>query len=269
MKIITDIPPLNACRGCALVPTMGALHEGHRTLVRLAAEQGLPVVVSIYVNPTQFAPHEDLDSYPRNLDHDLECVAADGAAVAFVPSDAVMYPESDAATAPAIPVVGSTPGLEDGFRPHFFAGVCRVVARLFDLVQPGIAVFGEKDWQQLKVIEAMVRGLPERWPGLRIQSGPTVREADGLAMSSRNAYLDAAQRHRAAAIFTGLSAACGLSVAEGEAVMQQTLCDADLAVDYAVIRDSESLGPVTAGRSRRGLVAATLDGTRLIDNMAV
>ena len=268
MQIITDIPPLEAYWGCAFVPTMGALHEGHRSLIRLASAQGRPVLVSIFVNPTQFAPHEDLVSYPRSLESDLESVAAEGAVAAFVPGEDGVYPEPDSIVPPPVPGVGTTPSLEDACRPHFFAGVCGVVARLFDVVRPSVAVFGEKDWQQLKVIEAMARSGSPRWGDLRILAGPTVREDDGLAMSSRNTYLDEDQRHRALALFRGLSAARGLSVVEAEAVMQQELSDSLLEIDYAVVRDAETLGPA-CDQPRRGLIAATLDGTRLIDNMPV
>ncbi len=268
MQIITDIPPLEAHWGCAFVPTMGALHDGHRSLIRLAAAQGRPVLVSIFVNPAQFAAHEDLGSYPRTLERDLECAAGDGATAVFVPDVDVVYPQSEPLAAIPLPNVGSEPALEDAFRPHFFAGVCGVVARLFDLVRPSVAVFGEKDWQQLKVIEAMVRSEPPRWGDIQILSGATVREDDGLAMSSRNIYLDEEQRHRALALFRALSVSQGLSVVEAEALMQQELSKSLLEIDYAVVRDAKTLGPVCDG-PRRGLIAATLDGIRLIDNMPV
>jgi len=163
-----------------------------------------------------------------------------------------------------LPEVARLPGLEDAHRPHFFTGVCTVVARLFDLVRPRETFFGEKDWQQLQVVRAMAASHRDRWPELEVTAGETIRTSDGLALSSRNAYLDDAQRHRALA----LSAALG-QAGEGEEVMRAMLVAASFNVDYAVIRDAETLLEPVAGRSRRALVAATLDGTRLIDNAAV
>ncbi len=244
---------------------MGALHEGHLSLIRQGTQMGAPVVVSIFVNPTQFAPHEDFDQYPRPLDRDLDMAAKAGAAAVFVPAAECVYPPDVPVAAPSLPPVATTPGLEDGHRPHFFTGVCAVVARLFDLVRPAKAIFGEKDWQQLQVIRAMVAADPSRFP-LQIDSGPTLREADGLAMSSRNAYLDPAQRDQALALSRALGLAQGLDPIAAEAAMMACLVDAGLTVDYAVVRDAVSLGPPSADRPSRALIAASLGSIRLIDN---
>ncbi len=222
------------------------------------------MVISVFVNPTQFAPGEDLATYPRTLAHDLEVSAAAGAVAAFVPGVETMYPPNMDLWVPSLPEVATTPGLEDASRPHFFTGVCQVVARLFDLTRPSMAWFGEKDWQQLQVVRAMVGEHQDRWPDLEIHAGETVREPDGLAMSSRNAYLDQSARPRALALGAALQVATS-----GEPAMRRVLLEADLDVDYAVIRDAETLQSPQAGRPRRALVAATLDGTRLIDNAAV
>ncbi len=264
MHIVRDIQALDAFPGAALVPTMGALHEGHRSLTRMAVASGRPTVVSIFVNPAQFAPGEDLDTYPRTLERDIAQCAADGAHAVFAPSTAAVYPPGEPPWTPPLPAVATDPGLEDGHRPHFFAGVCTVVARLFDIVRPTEAFFGEKDWQQLRVVTDLVETHRDRWPGLSVAAGPTIREEDGLAMSSRNVFLNASSRTRALALHRALSRAD-----EGEAAMRRVLEASGLEVDYAVVRDAETLGPPVAGRDRRALIAATLDGTRLIDNAAV
>ncbi len=262
--IVRDMSELSRFYGAALVPTMGALHEGHRSLIRSAVATGRPVLVSIFVNPTQFAPGEDFDAYPRTLQQDLAVCQADGAAAAFAPDTSQVYPVGEALWMPPLPPSATDPGLEDAHRPHFFAGVCQVVARLFDITRPAEAFFGEKDWQQLQVVSAMAAAHQDRWQGLTITPGPTVREDDGLAMSSRNAYLSAADRRRALALHAALGRA-----RDGEAEMRAVLEAADLAIDYAVIRDAESLGPPAGDRPRRALIAASLNGTRLIDNASV
>jgi pantoate--beta-alanine ligase len=180
---------------------MGALHAGHAALIRqartLADARGCTVVATVFVNPTQFNEPTDFDAYPRTLDADLALCERSGAHAVLAPSPAVVYPPGDQTAVPTLPAVATQPGLEDAFRPGHFAGVCQVVARLFDMTCPAVAVFGEKDWQQLQVIRAMT--VAQRRP-IEIVAGPTVREPDGLAMSSRNARLDPAARKRAAGI---------------------------------------------------------------------
>src|ERR1700732_2290199 len=173
----------------ALVPTMGALHQGHLSLVRLARGRAGAVSVSVFVNPAQFAPTEDLASYPRNLDADLAALAGSGADLAWVPATETMYPAGFATQ--IVPGGPASVELEDKFRPHFFAGVATVVAKLFLQCRPDIAIFGEKDYQQLKVITALARDLDLP---IEILGAPIVREGDGLAMSSRTAYLSASER---------------------------------------------------------------------------
>ncbi|MDG1838244.1 MAG: pantoate--beta-alanine ligase [Phycisphaerales bacterium] len=269
MQILSDISSLASYKGCTLVPTMGAIHEGHRSLVRIAAAFDEPVVVSIFVNPKQFAPGEDLATYPRSLDRDLEMIAADGASAALVPPEDLMYPPDEPVWSPPLPSVASNPKLEDLHRPHFFSGVCTVVARLFDLIQPSTAILGEKDWQQLQVIRSMVQMNADRWPAIHIKSGPTIRESDGLAMSSRNAFLDPANRERAIALSSALAEAIKLPPVEAELTMQDKLFSADLDIDYAVVRDAQTLQAPQKGQPQRALIAATLNGTRLIDNAAM
>jgi len=262
--------------GGTLVPTMGALHAGHLSLIRRAALLTRPVVVSVFVNPTQFAAGEDLGAYPRRLDADCEAAAAAGADVLFAPPASVVYPAGEVVDAPPLPPVATRPGLEDARRPTHFAGVCQVVARLFDLVRPRFAVFGEKDYQQLLVVEAMVRGAAAggRWPDLEIVRTETVREADGLALSSRNEGLAPSERLRAVALSRALAAAAAIDAAAGptaaERALRLTLEAADLDVDYAVVRDAVTLAPLSDfARPARALVAARLGSVRLIDNSAV
>ena len=269
MQILSDTPSLVRYKGCTLVPTMGAVHEGHLSLVRIAAALDEPVVVSIFVNPKQFAPGEDLTTYPRSLDRDLEMIDAAGATAALVPQEDLIYPPGESVWSPPLPSVARDPKLEDLHRPHFFAGVCTVVARLFDLIQPRTAILGEKDWQQAQVIRSMVQTHASRWPALHIMSGPTIRESDGLAMSSRNAFLNPANRERAIALSAALSEAIKLPPIEAELTMQAKLFSADFDVDYAVVRDAQTLQAPLEGRPQRALIAATLDGTRLIDNAAM
>ncbi|MDP7087195.1 MAG: pantoate--beta-alanine ligase [Phycisphaerales bacterium] len=269
MHVITDITDLRPFTGAAFVPTMGALHEGHRVLIREAAASGLPVLVSIFVNPMQFAPHEDLDSYPRTLEQDLDAIREDGGAAVFVPSVETIYPPNETLWSPPLPTVATEPKLEDAHRPHFFGGVCAVVARLFDLTRPAVSFFGEKDWQQLKVIEAMASAHTDRWGAMQIVGVPTVREPDGLALSSRNVHLSDEDRRRGLSLCRALRAANDLSDAAAESAMMEILLDSDLVVDYAVVRDSGSLLQPQNDRSKRALIAATLDGVRLIDNAAV
>jgi pantoate--beta-alanine ligase len=272
MRIVRDdLEALAETTGGVLVPTMGALHDGHAALIRYAASiaAGRPVVVSIFVNPTQFGPNEDYERYPRDLEADASIIEASGGEVIFAPGVAAVYPPGADDTYDPLPDVATQPGLEDRWRPGHFNGVCLVVRRLFDLVRPAAAIFGEKDYQQLRVLDAMTReaGLP-----IEIIGRPTVREPSGLAMSSRNRYLGDAERDVAGAISRALQNADGQqSVEAAEQVMRETLRDVD-EMQYAVVRDAEMLMPVE-GSSRgcrlRGLVAARVGSARLIDNAPV
>jgi pantoate--beta-alanine ligase len=273
LRVAADLEPY---RGCALVPTMGALHAGHAALIAQAARAGLPVVATIFVNPTQFAPHEDFAAYPRTLQADLAAAEAAGAAAVFLPDEAQIYPHGLAAAAREaaawpVPRVAREPRLEDAARPTHFGGVCQVVARLFDLAMPAVAVFGEKDYQQLRVLTALVAEQRSRWPHLRIEAAPTVREPDGLAMSSRNRYLRAEQREQALGLVRALQmAASAQHPRTAEDLMRQTLDQHGLQTDYAVVRDAASLEPVEdLSRPSRALIAARLSTVRLIDNMAL
>jgi pantoate--beta-alanine ligase len=255
----------------ALVPTMGALHAGHLALVKLARRRARTVVVSIFVNPAQFAPNEDFGSYPRTWDADLAALEELKVDVVWAPGVPVMYPAGFAtAIAPAGP---ASAGLEDAFRPHFFGGVATVVAKLLLQVAPDFAIFGQKDFQQLKVVTAMARDLD--FP-IRIVGAPTVRERDGLAMSSRNAYLSTSERAAAPTLYRVLRGCAarvragqpiGATLAEGRAEIGR----AGFAVDYLEARNADTLAPVAglADGPVRLLVAARLGRTRLIDNIAV
>lgn len=252
------------------VPTMGALHVGHASLMdraRTEVGQSGAVVASIFVNPMQFAPGEDLDRYPRTLDADLELCAAHGVDVAFAPAVAEVYPGGD-------PQVTVEPGplagvLEGASRPTHFRGVLTVVAKLFGLVRPDVAVFGQKDYQQLTLIRRMVADL---CMGVDVVGAETVREPDGLALSSRNRYLDADQRRQALALSAALAAARSAAPAGGAAALaaaHAVLDDADgIDLDYLQLTDPE-LGPVPGAGSARMLVAARVGSTRLIDNTAL
>ena len=259
----------------ALVPTMGALHEGHLTLVREARARASAVAVSIFVNPTQFAPHEDLDAYPRQLAEDARLLEAEGVDLLWAPPVGEVYPAEFATT---VSVAGLGDGLCGAFRPGHFDGVATVVAKLFNQVQPDLALFGEKDWQQLAVIRRMARDLDLARPAAeRILGVPTVREADGLALSSRNRYLSAGDRERAAALPRAMREAAariedGANVTQALAALEEALLGGGFAsVDYAELADAESLAamPELDERPARLLVAARIGGTRLIDNMAV
>jgi pantoate--beta-alanine ligase len=277
--VIHDPADLAPFAGGAFVPTMGALHDGHLSLMRQARHHDGPVVASVFVNPTQFAPGEDFDAYPRGLDRDVELAGSAGCDVVYAPNAATMYPEGpDAAVAAAatfpLPEVAIRPRLEDGDRPRFFGGVCLVVTRLLRHVRPALAVFGEKDWQQLQVVTAMVAADPDL-SSIRIEPGSLVRDPDGLAMSSRNTRIPPELRELALGVPRALQCAHAAQHPQtAERLMQETLEAHELEVDYAVIRDPASLLPVSDfTRPTRALVAARLrwdgDSVRLIDNAAM
>jgi pantoate--beta-alanine ligase len=257
----------------ALVPTMGALHKGHLALVRQACRRADRVIVSIFVNPTQFGPSEDFASYPRGMAQDLAALAKLDVDVDLVwaPSVDVMYPEGFATH--VVPDGAALAGLEDKFRPHFFAGVATVVAKLFTQCRPDFAIFGEKDFQQLKVVTRMARDLdlPVRVVGI-----PTVREQDGLALSSRNAYLSRDERKVAPTLYRAL-AQCADRIASGGAIApalaegREVIEQVGFALDYLEARHAETLAPLASDAERpvRLLVAAKLGKTRLIDNLGV
>lgn len=251
----------------ALVPTMGALHDGHVSLMRHARPLADTLVVSIFVNPTQFAPGEDLDAYPRTFDADLEHCEAAGVDVVFAPTVDEMYPHGlDGAITVDPGPLGTI--LEGAERPTHFRGVLTVVSKLFGLVRPDVAVFGEKDYQQLTLIRLMAREL---CLGVEVVGCPTVRETDGLAMSSRNRYLTASERERAGAISAALRAGVDAGPDGSEAVLHaagKVLADAGIDPDYLVLT-SPDLGPAQPGRESRLLVAARVGRPRLLDNCAV
>jgi pantoate--beta-alanine ligase len=255
----------------ALVPTMGALHTGHLALVRLAKRRAKRVVVSIFVNPAQFAPHEDLATYPRTFAADLAALAALKVDLVWAPGVAVMYPQGFSTK--IVPGGPAAAGLEDAFRPHFFGGVATVVAKLFLQVAPDIAIFGQKDYQQLKVITAMAKDfdLP-----VKVIGAPTVREKDGLALSSRNAYLSAAERAAAPTLQRVLKEsaahlAAGKPIASALAEGRAAIERAGFMVDYLEARHAETLAPIASIKDGpvRLLVAAKIGKTRLIDNIGV
>lgn len=253
----------------ALVPTMGALHDGHISLMRAALERADRCVVSIFVNPRQFAPTEDLDKYPRQLEQDLARLAGAGVHLAFTPSVDEVYPEGFAAS---ISVGGPSAGLESTFRPAFFDGVATVVGKLLIMATPDVAIFGEKDYQQLCVVRKLCLDL--NLP-VEIVGSATVRDAEGLAMSSRNAYLSSAElkiaqnlnkllRKAAAALQAGTDERVAMAAA------RQEILDAGFdVVDYVEVRESLTLAPWQRNREGRVLVAAHLGKTRLIDNIEV
>jgi pantoate--beta-alanine ligase len=253
-----------------MVPTMGALHRGHLALIEAAQKQCDRVIVTLFVNPTQFAPTEDLSAYPRDEDADRRKLEALGVDVLFAPLTAEMYPGGFDLK---VTVGGPSVGLESGFRPNHFAGVATIVAKLLIAGTPDHAYFGEKDFQQLLVVKKLVRDL-----GLatEIIGRPTLREADGLALSSRNAYLSSEERASAPTLHTTLQdvakrISAGETVSDAIAIERATLVNAGFAVDYLEIRNAETLAPVTNIKTEplRLLVAAKLGKTRLIDNIAV
>ena len=255
----------------ALVPTMGALHDGHVSLVRMAKRRATKVIVSIFVNPAQFAPTEDFGSYPRTWQADLAKLAAEKVDLIWYPEVKAMYPDGFATrVAPEGP---ATVGLEDRFRPHFFGGVATVVCKLFTQCRPDLAIFGEKDFQQLRVVTRMAGDLDL---GVKVIGSKTVRERDGLAMSSRNAYLSPEQRRVAPELYRAMkqSAArlkAGEDLPSAMAGGADMIAAAGFALDYFEIRHAETLAPVASASDGplRILVAARLGATRLIDNIAI
>ena len=255
----------------ALVPTMGALHAGHLALVHAARRRAARTVVSIFVNPAQFAPHEDFASYPRSFDADLAALAELAVDQIWAPPVTAMYPPGFATR--IVPAGPAAVGLEDKFRPHFFAGVTTVVAKLLIQCAPDVALFGEKDYQQLKVVTRLARDLDLP---VRIIGVPTVRERDGLAKSSRNSYLSASERAAAPALYRVLKECAGKLAGgalparvldEGGAEIER----AGFTLDYLEARHAETLEPLAspADGPVRLLVAARIGKTRLIDNIAV
>ncbi len=260
----------NAGDKIVLVPTMGALHEGHLSLVKMAREAGDRTVVSIFVNPAQFAPNEDFGSYPRENAEDLQKLERLGVDLVFMPPREEIYPE-DFSTHVEVP--GLSEGLCGTSRPHFFGGVATVVAKLLNQCRPDVAIFGEKDFQQLLVIRRMARDLDT---GVEILGGPLIREEDGLAMSSRNAYLSPQERKKAPLIHQAIrELAEGLANGGNIARLRETatgrLVQAGFEIDYLEVCNAENLAPLTtlAGEPARVFIAAKLGKTRLIDNMAV
>ncbi len=279
LRVIRTLPKLRSAiaelrgRGetIALVPTMGALHAGHFSLVEIAQVRADRVIVSIFVNPAQFAPHEDLATYPRTFAADSAALAEMNADLIWAPDTATMYPD-DFATR-VVPEGPASVGLEDKFRPHFFSGVATVVAKLLIQCEPDFALFGEKDYQQLKVVTQMARDLGLK---TKIVGAPIIREVDGLALSSRNRYLSPHERAVAPALHRVLTE-CASAIAAGKPVGavlrhgRDTITKVGFVVDYLEARDAESLVPVGTSRSGkiRLLVAARIGGTRLIDNVGV
>lgn len=253
----------------ALVPTMGALHDGHVSLVRLAKRRAKKVVVSIFVNPTQFAAHEDLGSYPRTWKTDIAKLAAEGVDLVWHPDVPTMYPDGFATR--VVPEGPALAGLEDRFRPHFFGGVATVVTKLFTQVRPDFAFFGEKDYQQLKVVTRMARDLDL---GVKVVGGAIVRERDGLAMSSRNVYLSPEQRRAAPSLFRSLKDTskrmrAGEEFRSALAAGADAITKAGFIIDYLEARHAETLAPIASLKDGpvRLLVAAKIGTTRLIDNI--
>jgi len=278
-KIVRTIPALRRAldglrareASIALVPTMGALHDGHVSLVRMAKRRARRVVVSIFVNPTQFAPSEDFGSYPRTWRADVAKLAAENVDLIWNPDVKTMYPDGFATR--ILTEGPASAGLEDRFRPHFFGGVTTVVGKLFTQVRPDFAIFGEKDFQQLRVVTRMAADLDL---GVKVIGSRTVRERDGLAMSSRNVYLAPEERRAAPILFRAMKESARRLRAgdKFEAAMAgglELITGAGFALDYFEVRHAESLAPVgsVSDGPLRILVAAKIGKTRLIDNVAV
>ena len=255
----------------ALVPTMGALHDGHVSLVRQAKRRAKRVIVSIFVNPTQFAPTEDFGSYPRTWKADVAKLTAEKVELIWNPDVKAMYPDGFATR--IVPEGPATAGLEDSFRPHFFGGVATVVGKLFTQCRPDVAIFGEKDFQQLRVVTRMARDLDL---GVRVVGSRTVRERDGLAMSSRNVYLSVEERQIAPTLHRAMKESAkrlkaGQELEAAMAAGRELITSAGFVLDYFEARHAETLAPVASVKDGpvRILVAAKLGKTRLIDNIGV
>jgi pantoate--beta-alanine ligase len=255
----------------ALVPTMGALHDGHVSLVRLAKRRAAKVIVSIFVNPTQFAPSEDFSSYPRTWKADVGKLAAESVDLIWNPDVKTMYPDGFATR--ILTEGPATMGLEDRFRPHFFGGVTTVVGKLFTQVRPDFAIFGEKDFQQLRVVTRMAGDLDL---GVRVIGSKTVRERDGLAMSSRNVYLSPEHRLMAPELYRAMQESArrlraGDDIEAAMAGGAELVTGAGFSLDYFEVRHAETLAPIASAKDgpMRILVAAKIGKTRLIDNIAV
>lgn len=275
MRVIHTVAELREAlageRRTAFVPTMGNLHEGHLALVRRARELGGPVVASIFVNRLQFAPHEDFDTYPRTLERDGQLLEREGCDIVFAPSEAELYPEPQGYK--VVPPADLADILEGHFRPGFFTGVCTVVLKLFNIVQPAVAVFGKKDYQQLMVIRRMVQQLALP---VRIEGAETTRADDGLALSSRNGYLSADQRAEAVQLSQALRdvrAALQRGDADHRAIearAMQQLADRGWKPDYVAIRRRADLQDAQGPQHELVvLAAAKLGTTRLIDNLEI
>ena len=278
-RVISTLPALQRAiadfraRRCkiALVPTMGALHAGHFALVRAAQRRADRVIVSIFVNPTQFAPHEDLKTYPQTFAADIAALAALKTDLVWAPAVEIMYPAGFATR--IVPEGPATVGLEDAFRPHFFTGVATVVAKLLIQCEPDVAMFGEKDFQQLKVVTQLVRDLGLK---TRIIGAPIVRENDGLALSSRNRYLSPSERKVAPTLHNVLKE-CAKKITGGQPIAavldvgRSAISASGFALDYLEARDANTLAPIASPKAGpiRLLVAARIGTTRLIDNVAV
>jgi pantoate--beta-alanine ligase len=255
MRIVRTERELSDLHGCVLVPTMGGLHEGHASLVRAARELAdrwaarspdavrPKVVASVFVNPTQFNVRTDFERYPRSLDADAALCASAGADAVFAPDEQLVYPPDAPPVVPHLPDAAVNKGLEDAHRPRHFEGVCQVVRRLFELCRPVEAIFGEKDWQQLQVVRAMVEADHDAAiRGVTIAQGATVREPDGLAMSSRNRFLSKDAREKAAAISQALCDASGAgTLGMAETLMRYRLESVGATIDYAEVRHAQSL----------------------------
>jgi pantoate--beta-alanine ligase len=274
MQIIRTVAELRAAlaaeRRPVLVPTMGNLHAGHLSLVRVARERGGPVVASIFVNRLQFAPHEDFATYPRTLERDCELLAGSGCDIVFAPRDNEVYPEAQGYTVHPPPELADI--LEGQVRPGFFTGVCTVVLKLFNMVEPAVAVFGKKDYQQLLVIRRMVRQLALP---VELAAGETVRDPSGLALSSRNGYLNESQRAEAAQLHAALHVLV-LDARSGrtdwqnlERAAQEFLAARGWQPDYVAVRRQRDLREPSPGEPLVALAAARLAGTRLIDNLEI
>ena len=255
----------------ALVPTMGALHDGHVSLVRLAKRRATKVIVSIFVNPAQFAPTEDFSSYPRTWKADVARLAAENVDLIWNPDVKTMYPDGFATR--ILTEGPATAALEDRFRPHFFGGVTTVVGKLFTQVRPDFAVFGEKDFQQLRVVTRMAGDLDL---GVKVIGSRTVRERDGVAMSSRNVYLSPEERPAAPALYRAMKESAARLRAGGDVEAAVTggselIVGAGFTLDYFEVRHAETLAPIASIKDgpMRILVAAKIGKTRLIDNIAV